>query len=189
MKENNLQKKIRVGFDFDGVIFYNFTKIFRPFVYIVKKYLFGIEKTKFYIPKNSFLQKIGYALHRTSYKPNIGFQRFLNLTKNPKYEVYVITARPSFMKNNIYDELKPYDIKGVKKIIQNKQDAQPHIYKEKLVNELKLDYFVEDNWDIVEHLNKTTKAKTIWIYNLADNLFINYKLKAKDLNEAIKFIK
>ena len=181
--------KIKVGFDFDGVIFYNSARNLRAYIYFVKRYLLGIKKTKFYLPKHGFAQKIAFFLHKSSHRPNTGFEDFLELTKNPKYEVYIITARMSFMKDNIHDLLKNYDLKGVKKIIQNHGDQQPHLYKAKLIKELKLDYFVEDNWDIVKHLDKQTQAKVIWIDNLVDSIFIKYPLKGRNLKQALKLIK
>ena len=181
-------KKIRIGFDFDGVIFYNPTKVLRPFVYFVKRYLLGKKVTKFYMPNNSFSKKVAYFLHKTSYTPNRGFDKFVALTKDPRFEVFIITARPSFMKENIHELLSKYDLKGLKDVIQNKKDEQPHLYKERLLKSLKLDYFVEDNWDIVRHLKDNTKAKIIWVSNLVDRLFIKHKAQGKDLKEAIEKI-
>jgi len=189
MKTTAGSKKIRVGFDFDGVIFYNATRNLRAYIYFVKRYLLGIRKTKFYIPKNGWTQKIAYFLHSTSARPNRGFELFLDMVKNPKFEVYIITARPSFMKDNIHEKLAQYNLKKIKQIIQNKKDAQPHLYKEKLIKELQLDFFVDDNWDIVKHLSESTKAKIIWIDNLVDSLFIKYPYKSRDLRKAIGIIK
>jgi len=185
MKTTVPSPKIRVGFDFDGVIFYNATRNLRAYIYFVKRYLLGIRKTKFYIPKSGLTQKIAYFLHNTSARPNRGFELFLSLVKNPQFEVYIITARPSFMKDNIHEKLAPYNLKQIKEIIQNKKDAQPHLYKERLIKKLKLDFFVEDNWDIVEHLVHKTSAKVIWIDNWLDSWFIKYPHKSRDLRGAI----
>lgn len=182
------KKKIRVGFDFDGVIFYNSARNLRAYIYFVKRYLLGIKKTKFYLPKNPLVQKIAFQLHKSSHRPNTGFEDFLKLIKNPKYEVYIITARMSFMKDDIHDLLQDYDLSGIKQIIQNHQDQQPHLYKLKLIKQLKLDYFVEDNWDIVKYLSTHSKTKIIWIDNLVDSLFIKYTPKARNLKKALKYL-
>ena len=94
----------------------------------------------------------------------------------------------SFMKDNIHDLLQKYDLSGVKQIIQNHQDQQPHLYKLKLIKKLKLDYFVEDNWDIVKYLSTYSKAKIIWIDNLVDSLFIKYTPKGRNLKKALKHL-
>jgi hypothetical protein len=70
----------------------------------------------------------------------------------------------------------------------NTEDLQPHTFKEKKIKELGLDYFIEDNWDIVQHINKTTKTKVIWITNLLDKE-IDYDLKFLSLHDAMKFIR
>jgi len=189
MKTRASSQKIRVGFDFDGVIFYNATRNLRAYIYFVKRYLLGIRQTKFYLPKSGWTQKIAYFLHSTSSRPNRGCKQFLDLVNDPHFEVYIITARPSFMKDNIHDLLRKYDLGRLKRIIQNKKDAQPHLYKEKLIKELHLDFFVEDNWDIVKHLAQKTKAKIIWIDNLVDSMFIKYPHKSRDLVRAISLIR
>ncbi len=186
MKNN---RKIRIGFDFDGVVFYNPTRIIRPMIYFVKRYLFGIKKTRFYIPRHPLTQKLAAFLHKTSYGPNKGFEKFLALISDPRYEVYIITARLSFMKDDIQELLRTYDLKKLKRIIQNHADHQPHLYKEALLKKLELDYFVEDNWDIVEHLAKKTGTKVIWMSNLIDNIFIKYRPKAKNLGQAVDIIR
>lgn len=183
--------KIRVGFDFDGVLFYNFTRNLRAYIYFVKRYLLGIKKTKFFIPKtkNKLIQQLILALHKSSYKPNQGFTQFLKLLKNPKYEIYIITARMSFMQQDIHELLADYNLAGIKQIIQNQKDEQPHLYKERVIKRLKLDYFFDDNWDIVKHLSENTQAKIIWVDNLVDSLFIKYAHKGRDLKQALKHLK
>ncbi len=176
---------IRIGFDFDGVLFYNPTRVLRPFIYFVKKYLFGITKTNFYIPKNGISQKVATLMHKSSYKPNKGFEEFLRMVNDPQYEVYIITARPSFIKDDLSKLLAPYDLRKINGIIQNGKDEQPHLFKERMVKELGLDFFVEDNWDVVKHLSEETKARVIWVTNIIDTLFIHYPWKANNLEEAI----
>lgn len=180
---------IKVGFDFDGVLFYNPTRVLRPIIYFVKKYLLGVRSTKFYIPKKSFTQKCAALLHKTSFGPNKGFDDFIDLVNNPKYEVYIITARPSFLKESLTDLLKPFDLRRINGIIQNGKDEQPHLFKERITKELGLHYYVEDNWDVVKHLSENTTAQIIWMTNIIDTLFIQYGLKARNVKEAVSIIK
>lgn len=191
MPASDKLKKIRIGFDFDGVLFYNATRNLRPYIYFVKRYLLGITKTRFYLPNtnNHLLIRVVTFLHKSSYKPNAGFDQFLKMLKNPKYEVFIITARMSFMQEDIHQLLKQYNLKGIKQIIQNKKDEQPHLYKEKLIKKLKLNYYFDDNWDIVKHLSENTRAKIIWIDNLVDSWFIKYPYKGRNLTQALKYIK
>jgi hypothetical protein len=183
------KQKIRVGFDFDGVLFYNPARVIRPFIYFFKRYILGVKKTKFYVPKNGLTQKIATLLHKSSLMPNKGFDDFLKLINHPDYEVYIITARLSFLKDDLENLLRKFDIKNVKKIIQNIGDEQPHTFKERLVKELKLDYYVEDNWDIVKHLTEKTNTTVVWIHNVVDRLFVKHPHHGGNLKDAIRIIK
>lgn len=186
MRASKIPARIRVGFDFDGVLFYNATRNLRPFIYFVKRYLFGITKIKFYIPHRPLTQRIAIFLHKSSTRPNRGFELFLKLLNNPRFETYIITARPSFMKDDIHQILKPYPLNGLKEIIQNKKDEQPHLYKEALIKKLKLDFYVDDNWDIVKHLSEQTQARIIWIDNTVDSWFIKYPHRSRDLRGVLQ---
>ncbi len=183
-------RKIKVGFDFDGVLFYNPTRLLRPFTSWIQRTLLGRKETHFYIPQHPFLKKIGSYLHKTSFRPNIGFKHFIDLVKDPRYEIYIITARLSFVKENLHKLLAKHGVKveNIHTIYQNIHDEQPHIYKERLLKQLNLDHFVEDNWDIVKHLTKTTKTRVIWIYNLIDKQFIHHQPRVPNIGEAIKKI-
>jgi hypothetical protein len=92
------------------------------------------------------------------------------------------------MQQDIYKLLKEYNLKGIKKIIQNENDQQPHLYKETVIKKLKLDYYFDDNWDIVKHLSENTKAKIIWVDNFVDSLFIKYPFKGRNLKLALKHL-
>ena len=57
-----------------------------------------------------------------------------------------------------------------------------------MIDKLKLDLYVEDNWDIVSYLNLKSKIKIFWIYNILDRnkRFLN---KFPSLNSVIIKIK
>ena len=109
-------------------------------------------------------------------------------------EPYIITGRYSFLKDDFESWLKKIDAKSfIKEWYYNKHDEQPHFYKENLVNKLGLDIFIEDNWDIVEHLNKTSvkhnpNLKVFWIYNMFDK-GINYQYKFPSLSKAARQVR
>ena len=57
-----------------------------------------------------------------------------------------------------------------------------------MINKLKLDIYVEDNWDIIEKLNHHTKAKIFWITNIVDRK-IPYQFKFSSLKEVCQYLK
>jgi len=110
------------------------------------------------------------------------------LLKKDGIEAYVITARFNFLQNNANSWFKKLNRNNVfKQLYVNTHNQQPHFYKEKLTNQLKLDIFVDDNYDIVRYLSKKTKADIFWIYNLLD-WPINYPHKFSSLKGVVNKI-
>ena len=48
--------------------------------------------------------------------------------------------------------------------------------------------YIEDNFDIVDHLSKTTKTKIVWIYNIFDR-GLAFPQKFPHLKSAIEMVK
>lgn len=67
----------------------------------------------------------------------------------------------------------------------NADDEQPHEFKERMIHKLRLDMYIEDNFDIVEHISKNPKVQIVWIYNILDR-HIQFSKKAPTLLKAIE---
>jgi uncharacterized HAD superfamily protein len=164
-----MAKPLRIGFDFDGVIAYNPARIVRAPVSYFKKKIFKVHKLSFFYPKNSFERWVWTILHDSSLFPAYGVDLLKEMTSSSKIEAHLITARYSFLDKSLYKWLHRYGLTPYfKSITLNSENEQPHLYKQKTIERLKLDYFVEDNLDIVKHLDKTVNAKVYWIYNILD---------------------
>lgn len=186
-------RPLRVGFDLDGVLLYNPARVFRPVTIQLKKILKNKsakdETVKFYYPKSSLEKLIWKIVHWSSLFPVDGIEEIKKLAKDHKAEVFIVTSRYDCLKEDFQNWLKKMDIREyLVDAYHNKYDIQPHKFKEQKIKELDLDYFVEDNWDIVQHINKNTNTKTLWISNLLDK-HIDYELKFFSLADAITFIK
>lgn len=192
------KKPLRVGFDFDGVIMYNPARTIRPIVSFFKrkKLLIRRKELDFFIPRTRFQKSFFWILHQSSLFPSIGVKEIEELVKAGEIEAYIITARYSFLKGDFERWLKRI---GADKIFKgyysNELDEQPHLFKERKIRELKLDVFIEDNWDIVNYLQrkfwqKSTDQKVVicWIYNIFDRKII-FSRKYPQLQDAIKFLK
>jgi len=185
------KKILRVGFDLDGVILYNPARILRPLIAFAKNIFFDHKKPlTFYYP-NTKIEKIFWRIfHLSSILPSPGLNEIKKLVKEKKIKAYLITARYSFLKKDLDFWIKKLKLKKFfSGIYHNKNDEQPHLFKEKMIKKLKLDIFIEDNWDIVDYLNKklNKQTKIFWIYNLLDKK-IDYKNKFPNLKKAIKKI-
>lgn len=192
------KKPLRVGFDFDGVIMYNPARVIRPIVSFFKKrkLLFNRKELEFFIPKTKFEKMFFILLHQSSIFPAIGLDEIKKLVDAGEIEAYVITGRFSFLEPDFNRWLKKIEAKHIfKACYYNKNDEQPHLFKERMINELKLDLFIEDNWDIVNYLHRkfwtkagNQKTRIYWIYNLFDRK-ITFKNKFTQLHEALNFLK
>jgi hypothetical protein len=167
-----MTKRLKIGFDFDGVIAYNPFRIGRPIISYVKKRLFGVKKLKFWYPKHRWQQIFWIILHESSIFPANGIEDFKTLVKRGDIEAHLVTARFSFLDDQLFAWLDRNKLRNYFKTINfNKLDEQPHKFKERLIMEHQFDVFIEDNLDIVKHLHGKTKTKIYWIYNLFDRKY------------------
>lgn len=185
-----VRRKIRVGLDFDGVVAYNPFRVIRPLIAYVKKDILGIKKINFFYPKASWQQIFWKILHESSVFPAKGVGLLRQLVDEQKIEAHLITARYSFLDHHLHKWLKKYHLSNLFVSTNwNKEDNQPHIFKEKIIRDLDVDYYIEDNLDIVKYLYGKSKAKIYWIYNLIDRGYPyshKYPYLEKALEEVIK---
>jgi len=186
------KSKLRVGFDLDGVILYNPIRTFRVIASSLKftKPLLFHEKTdEFYFPNSPVEQFIWRQLHKTSFCLADGIEKIKKLTEQGKIETFLITGRYSFLKKDFEYWLKKMEADTIfKGYYYNKNDQQPNLFKQQMIKKLQLDYFVEDNWGIIQKLNGVLKTtKVIWISNFLDRN-IRYKYKFFGLNEVAEFL-
>lgn len=186
------RKILRVGFDLDGVILDNPIRIFRFLakkLKFLKPIFFKQKKEPFYYPKTKLEKFLWWLLHKTSWRINPQIKKLKKLVDQKKIKAYVITGRYSFLAN---DYLKWVEKLKKLKIFQdfyfNKKDLQPNNFKAKMIKKLKLDIFVEDNWDIVEKLNSKTQANIFWLTNIFDQ-FISYKNKFRNWKDLLSYLK
>lgn len=150
-----MSAKIKVAFDLDGVI------IDKPPL-IPKKlleYLFrgnpDPNHLHYRYPKTKIeilIRKLShFYLFRPPIKKNIEFIK--KLAKDPKYELYIISARYSFLKNETANWLKKRKIDYLfEKVIINLEDKQPHIYKQDMLEKIKPITFVDDDALLADYL-------------------------------------
>lgn len=166
---NNLPSPLRVGFDMDGVLLYNPARIIRPFISSIKRIFLHKRKLHFYYPKSTPEKIIWKLAHKSSIYNAPGLKEITRLVETGKIEAYLITARYSFLGKSVENWVKNNKLQNTfKGVYFNAQDEEPHLFKEKMVKKLGLNMYVEDNFDIVNHLVKTTPADIVWIYNILD---------------------
>jgi glycosyltransferase involved in cell wall biosynthesis len=195
---SNKKVPLKVGFDFDGVLMYNPARVIRPIVSFFKrkKLLIRRKELDFFIPKTPFQKRFFWLLHQSSLFPAIDLDEIRRLVEAGEIEAYVITGRYSFLKSDFERWLKRINAKDIfKGTYSNEKDEQPHLFKARKIEELGLDVFIEDNWDIVNFLHRkfwtkggVKKVKILWIYNLFDRN-IRFDRRFSQLSDALKHIK
>lgn len=173
------KEKIKIGFDMDGVILFNPSRIFRSLISKSKKaHLIHRQELEFYHPNSPLEDFFWLLIHKSSFKLAAGFQELEELALNNRLELYVISARFACLKPDTKRWLKVINRRQIfKNLYFNDKDEQPHLFKKRMVEKLKLDYFVEDNWDVVSYLAKNQKQTQIWwLSNFLDRE-INYPYK------------
>jgi hypothetical protein len=182
------RKIIRVGLDFDGVMAYNPLRILRAPVKLFKKEILGVTKLKFLIPHNFWQRALMRFYYAGSVWPSTGLELLKEKSKLKRYEFHIITGRFGSIDNNLCRWLKENGLeKLIKNLYVNKNDEQPHIFKQRTIEDLKLDYYIEDNLDVVDYLDKKSSTSTIWIYNLIDKAFIT-RNGFPNLKQALEWI-
>ncbi len=182
---------LKIGFDLDGVLLYNPARVVRPFISLLKKKkIFKREELEFYVPEPGIQELFWELLHKSSLCLAPGFNIIKQLKQQGLIEPYLITGRFNHLKKDF--EKWQHRMNAEKLFVNcymNSQDEQPHQFKEKLINQLDLDIFIEDNWDIVRYLNHDhVKADVLWITNLVDRRF-DYQHKYLTLKQALTAIK
>jgi uncharacterized HAD superfamily protein len=162
-----MNKKIKVAFDLDGVLVDKPPFIPRSII----EWLFRGHKSRklFYrFPTKRIEQLIRKASHfyllRPPIKDNVEFVQ--KLAKSNQYELYIISGRYSFLKRETEEWLKKRKIKDCfSQIFINLNNEQPHLFKEKILNQIKPDIFVDDDFLLVEYLKGKVTLDKIFCYS------------------------
>lgn len=193
MKTSSAPPLLRVGFDMDGVLLYNPARIIRPIIALIKSVFLQKKSLTFYYPKSNYEKLFWRLVHKSSIYNAPGLHEISRLVKTGKIEAYLITARYNFLGAGVKKWVKKNKLENTfKEVIYNSENEQPHEFKERIIKKLKLDIYIEDNLDIVNHLTKTTQAKIFWIYNIFDRGVIfpqKYPHLASAMEEMKKWVK
>lgn len=187
-------KPLKVGFDLDGVILYNPVRVMRPLITNFKRRVLKKKKTRFYVPRSKVEQGLWWLIHQSSLFIVPGYDQVKELVAAGAIEAYLVTGRFACLKADLDRWLKKLEGDVVfSRVYYNRENLQPHDYKKTTIKSLDLDFFIEDNWDIVESLQdayqkKEMKTKVYWLYNVADKQ-IAYPYKVPSLKDFVEKIR
>lgn len=180
------KQPLRVGFDLDGVILYNPARVVRPIISLVKRLFLTRRKLTFYYPRSPFEKWMWKLFHLSSIYISSGMDDIKKLVKEKKIKAYIVTARYGFLGDDFKEWVKKNEIDLVfDGVYYNKDDEQPHLFKERMIKKLNLDVYVEDNYDVVKYLSLKKISKIMWIYNIFD-FYLHQKYKFPSLKKAVQ---
>lgn len=115
-------------------------------------------------PEQLLRQLSHYHGFRAPIKENIHYLKSLPKKKN---EFFLISSRFGFLEKQTFSLLKNMGIdKMFRGMYFNFSNEQPHLFKERVLKELALDVYVDDDLQLLEYVTKTNKkTKFFWLHN------------------------
>lgn len=111
-------------------------------------------------------QKIRQLSHLPGVRPAIKKNCCLikSLSKSKKYRFYIISSRFSFLEGLTYKWLEKYSLRSCfSAIYLNTRNLQPHIFKEKMLEVIPVEKFIDDDLDTLLYLaSKFKKIRFYW---------------------------
>ncbi len=155
---------MNIGFDLDNV-FIN-TPPFIPKSFIDKLYKKRDNGILLYrIPGKSeqIVRKLSHlSLFRPAIKENLVFLQSLPKDKN---KLYLISSRFKFLENRTNRIIQKYHLyKIFDGMYFNFSNEQPHIFKNRIIKNLKLDYYIDDDLSLLKYVAQLNpKTKFFWL--------------------------
>ncbi len=166
LKSTN-KKKIHVCFDLDGVL------IGKP-AFLPKKVIELVVRGKnsnptklhFRYPTSKIEEYIRWlSQHPYLRRPlteNIKIVR--ELSANPSYKLSVVSGRYQFLEKRTYEWLQANNLDMCfSNIFLNTKNVQPHLFKERVLKQIKADIFFEDDEMIIRYLKKRVPLSIVHV--------------------------
>lgn len=143
----------RIGLDLDGILIGLPPLIPKAVIeYLYKDH--GRQKLSYRFP-SLFEQKIRQLSHIPGVRPPMrkNCEIIKKAANSSKHRLYVISGRFSFLEYLTHKWLKRYDLQRVfTEIYLNTNNLQPHFFKEHMIEKIKLDIFIDDDFDTIAYL-------------------------------------
>ncbi len=179
-----------IGFDFDK-IFVDYPPLIPDFI-IDKLYKKKNHKLTYRFP-SYFEQQLRIASHiiflRQPLINNINALSKISGDKN--MDIYLISGRFGFLKKQTNQWLKKYRIdRFFKKTFFNFNNEQPHLFKDRVLKDLGIEKFIDDDLDLLTHLAiNNPKSEFYWLSkkNLQKTTYLPKNItQINDLNQFIE---
>lgn len=157
---------MKIGFDLDK-IFIDYPPLI-PDTVIDKLYKKKVNGTLLYRtpskPEQILRRVSHFPLFRPAIKKNISFLRSL---PKKKYTLYLISSRFGFLEKQTLSRMQELGLDLLfERMYFNFENKQPHIFKDDVLKNLKLDSYVDDDIHLLKYVAKTNKCtRFFWLHS------------------------
>lgn len=161
------KKHIRIGLDLDGVL------VDKP-PFVPKRLLEWLvrghknKRLTYRYPALRFERWLRWFSHHPIFRPPIreNLEFIKKISKKKEYELYLISGRYSFLEDRTWKWLRRYQIDGLfEQVSINLADEQPHLFKEKAIKDLKINFFIDDDLPLAKYLANSTPRVEIFCFD------------------------
>lgn len=179
---------MHIGFDLDGIFVDK-----PPFMpkWLIEKLYKGKDNAilEYRIP-GEFEQTIRRFSHFPLFRPAIQKNIILlrKIAENKKNDLFIISSRFNFLKDVTVHIEKEYEFPKIfKKMFFNDANEQPHVFKNRLIRELKIDRFVDDDLSLLKFLSRENPhIKFYWLNNKENEFLANNLLAITELTSIME---
>lgn len=155
---------MNIGFDLDKVFID--TPPFIPKTIIDKLYKKRDNGTLVYRIPGKYEQIIRRISHIPIFRPPIVKNMdFLKSIAKDKNKLYLISSRYKFLEKATDALAKKYKLNKIfDEMHFNFLNEQPHVFKDRIIKKLKLDYYIDDDLSLLNYVaKKNPKVKFFWL--------------------------
>ena len=127
-----------------------------------------------------------YHLFRAPIKKNLSFVE--NLKKGANHHHFLISSRFSFLKKTTEALIKKHKLNELfDELYFNFNDKQPHLFKNGIIQKLKLQRYVDDDLSLLEYISvHNPKTVFFWLNDKTKRKLTNNLFAINDISEMLK---
>lgn len=162
---------MNIGFDLDKVFID--TPPFIPKTFIDKLYKKRDNGVLLYRIPGTAEKIVRNISHLPFFRPPIQDNlEFLRLFSGNKNKLYLISSRFKFLENKTNNIVKKYHFSQIfDGMYFNFADEQPHLFKNRVIKNLKLDYYIDDDLSLLNYVARDNpRTKFFWLTNKSEKI-------------------
>ena len=187
------KKTIKIGVDLDGVVARHSLGGFWVWARKIKeKILKKMRSSTYYYPATP-LEQLAWKIIDGARRPFVDKDNlFTSFAKRDEVQFYLVTSRFKFLEKLTQGWLKKYRLgSGFYQVLINTKDIDPLAFKTKAIKDHGLDFFIDDDLEVINYLKNKIPAKLYWVMpdhkNENDNPDSQVK-SCQDFSEALRKI-